>query len=146
MTAHGTTDRDIQALVYLTRRLREETYGAGKWDEAGIVVKLAELRGQNLASVVERILCHATDTEARTPGALLRPFLPPKPSERPKGAVQPPTKREACTRCGQSQPCHCTREDRAMTDEDGPLTAGMSPEEALKTMRAAVAASKGGRA
>lgn len=142
MSAHGTNDRDIQALTYLVRRLREETYGAGQWDEAGIVVKLTELRGQNLASVVERALCHATDPEAKTPGALLRPFLPPKPSERPKGHPHPPTKAEACRRCGQAQPCHCTREDRAATYDDEPTEGRMTKATALAQMRADVAASR----
>lgn len=110
MTAHGTNTRDIQALVYLTRRLRDETYGAGDWHEAGIAAKLSELAGQNLASVVERVLCHATDPEAKTPGALHRPFLPPKPSERGPQPFSPPKRDEACRTCGNRCPGRCVRD------------------------------------
>lgn len=82
MTAHGVTDRDLAALTYLAGRLREETYGCGTWDQRGLEVKVAEFRNQNLAVTVEQILRHATDPEAKTPGALHRKFSPPTPSER----------------------------------------------------------------
>lgn len=74
-------ERDVQALTYLAKRIRQDTIGAGKWDEAGIAAKLSELIGQNLAITVERVVRHAADTEARTPGAILRPFNPPPPVE-----------------------------------------------------------------
>jgi hypothetical protein len=82
MTAHGTTDRDLAALTYLAGRLRVETYGCGPWDQRGLEVKVAEFKNQNLTIVVEQILRHATDPEAKTPGALHRKFSPPMPSER----------------------------------------------------------------
>lgn len=74
-----TDDRDIQALTYLVARLRAETYGAGDWDQAGIHAILARFKGQNLATTIERAVCHAIDTNARTPAAMERPFLPPSP-------------------------------------------------------------------
>jgi hypothetical protein len=82
MTGHGVTNRDLAALTYLAGRLREETYGCGAWDQRGLEVKVAEFKNQNLAIVVEQILRHATDLEAKTPGALHRKFSPPMPSER----------------------------------------------------------------
>lgn len=71
-----TNDQDIRALTYLAKRLRDETHGANRWDEAGIAAKVAELKGQQLSQVAERVIRHAADTQAKTPGAILRPFIP----------------------------------------------------------------------
>lgn len=72
----GLNDQDARALTYLARRIRQETTGAAEWDEAGIYAKVTELRGQSLAQAIERVTRHAADIEARTPGAILRPFTP----------------------------------------------------------------------
>lgn len=72
----GTNERDLRALAYLATRLRTETMGAGKWDDNGIWPILKKLEGQNLAVVIERVARHAADPEAKTPGAILRPFVP----------------------------------------------------------------------
>ena len=72
----GTNERDLRALAYLATRLRTETMGAGKWDDNGIWPILKKLEGQNLAVVIERVTRHAQDPEAKTPGAILRPFVP----------------------------------------------------------------------
>lgn len=83
MSGRGTTDQDARALVYLARRLRDETHGCNRWDEAGTwPVFRDELIGQNLALSMERVMCHATDPEAKGPGSIKRPFTPPKPSDR----------------------------------------------------------------
>lgn len=74
-----TTPRDVQALTYLARRLRDETMGAGAWDEAGTHAVISKLVGQSLAIAAERVLHHAADPKAQTPGAILRPFTPPGP-------------------------------------------------------------------
>ena len=74
-----TTPRDAQALTYLARRLRDETMGAGAWDEAGTHAVISKLVGQSLAIAAERVLHHAADPKAQTPGAILRPFTPPGP-------------------------------------------------------------------
>lgn len=71
-----TTDQDARALTYLARRLRAETHGARAWDEAGTYTAVVKYVGQNLAETVERITRHAADPEARTPGAIARPFVP----------------------------------------------------------------------
>jgi hypothetical protein len=71
-----TNDQDARALTYLARRLRTETHGAASWDEAGTYSAIAKYVGQNLAETVERVTRHAADPEARTPGALGRPFIP----------------------------------------------------------------------
>lgn len=74
-----TTPRDAQALTYLARRLRDTTHGAGAWDEAGTHAVISKLVGQSLAIAAERVLHHAADPKAQTPGAIMRPFTPPGP-------------------------------------------------------------------
>lgn len=89
-----TNDQDARALTYLARRLRAETHGASKWDEAGTYTAVSKYVGQNLAETVERITRHAADREARTPGAIGRPFIP---------EAQPATRRDDVPthlRCG----------------------------------------------
>lgn len=118
-----TTDRDAQALAYLAGRLRDETPGARKWDDAGTFQVLkAELVGKNLAMSVEAVLCHATDTEAKTPGSLRRPFNPPRPSDKPKDRAHPPKRGEDCRRHpGQwADNCGGCAADRRAADDDPP--------------------------
>jgi hypothetical protein len=115
-----TNDQDARALTYLARRLRTETHGCREWDDAGTYAKIAELIGQNLALTVERVLCHATDPEARTPGSLHRPFTPPKPSSQEPARPHPPKRHEQCRRCGGVLPaCACTR-DHLAAESDPP--------------------------
>ena len=71
-----TTKRDLQALHYLAKRLRDETYGAGEWHDNGLTAVLAKLEGHNLQITIERVTRHAADAEARTPAAIERPFVP----------------------------------------------------------------------
>lgn len=113
-----TTDQDARALTYLARRLREETHGCREWDEIGTWAKVRELIGQNLALSMERVMCHATDPEAKTPGAILRPFVPAKPSERDPEPFRNPKADEACKTCNGwgCAPSRCSRE-RAVTEE-----------------------------
>lgn len=73
------TDQDAQALTYLATRLRAETPGAGKWDDAGTYSVIAGLIGQSLAVTIERVVRHAADKDAKTPGAIKRPFVPDAP-------------------------------------------------------------------
>lgn len=71
-----TTDQDARALTYLACRIRKETHGCREWDDAGTYAVIAELVGQSLAQTVERVTRHAADPEAKTPGAIKRPFVP----------------------------------------------------------------------
>lgn len=80
MSGKGTTDQDARALTYLARRLRDETHGCASWDEAGTWAVVRTLIGQNLALTIERVTRHAIDPEAKTPGAIKRPFTPPAAS------------------------------------------------------------------
>lgn len=79
-----TNDQDARALTYLARRIRKETHGCREWDDAGTYAVIAELIGQNLAITIERVTRHAADPEAKTPGAIRRPFTPeaPRPGHR----------------------------------------------------------------
>lgn len=89
-----TTIRDAQALTYLATRLRDETHGCAKWDQAGTYAVIRELIGQNLAETIHRIVGHALDPEARTPGAIRRPFVPTRTDE--PGRRQPAKAGEDC--------------------------------------------------
>lgn len=72
---------DAQALTYIAVRLRQETYGCAKWDHAGTFSVIRELIGQNYSETLHRVIGHAMDPEARTPGAIRRPFVPKRPDE-----------------------------------------------------------------
>jgi hypothetical protein len=140
----GLTDQDARALTYLARRLRAETHGCREWDDAGTYAVIAKLIGQNLAITVERVLCHATDPEAKTPGAISRPFLPPKPSDQPKARPTPLRREEQCSRCGERKgDCACKREHLAATYDDETPAERMDREAAMAAARAALVAAKG---
>jgi hypothetical protein len=93
----GLTDQDARALTYLACRIRKETRGAREWDEAGTFAEVAKLVGQNLAITIERVTRHAADVEAKTPGAIRRPFVPAAPGPE---AWRPLKPEEACRNCG----------------------------------------------
>lgn len=101
-------DQDVRALTYLAKRVRDDTHGAGRWDEAGIAAKVSELRGQELAQAVERVVRHAADRDAKTPGAILRPFTPDAPTVSSRVPFDPALFCDICFK----------REDRH-TDHDG---------------------------
>lgn len=86
--------RDAQTLTYLAVRLRQETYGCGKWDHAGTYSVIRELIGQGFAENLHRVIGHAMDPEARTPGAMRRPFVPKRQDE--PGRRQPAKAGEDC--------------------------------------------------
>jgi hypothetical protein len=117
----GLTDQDARALTHLARRLRTETHGCKDWDEAGTWAVVKALIGQNLALTIERVTRHAIDPEAKTPGAIKRPFLPPAASE-----VEPkrgnPKRGEDCKRHPGQWPDICAgcRVDRAAAPTDPP--------------------------
>lgn len=116
------TDQDARALTHLAVRLRAETHGCARWDAEGtyVVIK-AELVGKSLPYAVEAVLCHATDPEARTPGAIKRRFTPPRPSTEPQ-RMHPPRRGQDCPHHpGQwATSCGGCAADRAAAD--GPET------------------------
>ena len=142
-----TTDQDARALTYLAKRLREETHGANRWDEAGIYAIVAKLTGRNLALVVEQVTRHAADVDAKTPGAINRPFTPEAPKanrwEPPKAADQcPHHPGQWATSCG-----GCVA-DKHAADETPRPPAAVRPadptraDDALKASRAALLATR----
>ena len=92
-------ETDVRALTYLAKRIRTETHGCGPWDEAGIAAKIGELKGQGLSQAAERVIRHAGDREARTPGAILRPFLPDPQADRTPHVRRTPA--DYCADCSQ---------------------------------------------
>lgn len=77
-------DQDARALTYLACRIRKETRGAREWDDAGTFAVISELIGQNLPLTIERVTRHAGDVDAKTPGAIKRPFVPAAPVAGPR--------------------------------------------------------------
>ena len=113
------TDQDARALTYIAKRLREETHGANRWDEAGIHAVVAKLIGRNLPATVEQITRHASDPDAKTPGAINRPFLPDAPKSE---THRPPRKTEECPiHAGQwRESCSACAADRLAGDTTRP--------------------------
>lgn len=101
----GTTDQDARALTYLARRLRDETHGCARWDDAGTYAVIARLVGQNLALTIERVTRHAADPEARTPGAIERPFVP-DPTKPPTPRRDWPDDAHRCRTCSLDKAGH----------------------------------------
>jgi hypothetical protein len=100
-----TNDQDLRALTYLARRLRDETSGCRQWDEAGTYACLKDaLAGQNLLIATQRVLGHATDPEAKTPGAIKRPFTPEPTVDVPRRERFDP--RKVCHVCSQPEVGH----------------------------------------
>ena len=89
-----TSEQDLRALAYIATRLRAETHGAAKWDDAGLWSVLKKLEGHSLALTVERVTRHAADSEARTPAAIERPFVPDAPKS--AGVRYPPKRDQEC--------------------------------------------------
>lgn len=122
MSGHGVTERDLTAIVYLVGRLRQETHGANTWDELGIAAKVRELVGQNLEITLERVLRHAADPEAKTPGAIHRGFLPPAASEKTPTKRGNPKAGEDCPQHPGQWPDNCagcrTEPVKAYNDHD----------------------------
>jgi hypothetical protein len=136
---------DAQALTWIARRLREDTHGCGPWDAAGTYAIIAELVGQNLAETVHRVIGHALDPEARTPGSIRRPFVP-KRDEPTGGRVKPAKAGEDCKRhpgeyVGSCRACLVdvisTEHDFVLADDD--RTAGRALREQIRARRLGVA-------
>lgn len=108
MSGRGVIDQDLGALVHLARRLREETYGCGPWDEPGVAKAVADMKTWNLEVAVEQILRRATDPDARTPKAMLhRSSSARLPSEKPKYAGPVKRTEECPLHMGQPKPPYC---------------------------------------
>ena len=116
-----TTPRDVQALTYLARRLRDDTMGAGPWDAAGTNAIISKFVGQNLALTIERVTRHAADPTARTPGAIERPFVPDAPVAGPRFPARAGAVDECRTHPGEhADNCRNCAADRLVRDETPP--------------------------
>ena len=130
-----TTDQDLRALTYLARRLRDETHGCAQWDEAGTFACLKDAyAGQNLLLTIQRLIGHACDPDARTPGAVKRPFTPDLPPDVPPRIPYDP--RKVCHICG-----HREHEHNRDTHEFVSVAAarGVRSSPAPESIRAAIA-------
>lgn len=100
----GLTPADARALAWLAKRVRQETSGCAPWDEPGIMAELRRCEGHSVAVTVERVIRHAADPTAQTPGAIRRPFLPEVPTS---GPPRPPRAGEHCRTCGKRLTATC---------------------------------------
>lgn len=141
------TEHDARALAHLAARLREETFGANRWDQPGIWAEVRALIGQNLAVTIERVARHAADPDAKTPGAIRRPFTPGPPEPTRELDVAPVGSR--CTVCGE-QEFRCASLWSGEHPFTRPIPRDVDPEvrrraaEARATARAGIAAARGG--
>lgn len=130
-----TNDQDARALTYLAQRLRAETHGASKWDEAGTYTAVAKYVGQNLAETVERITRHAADKEARTPGAIHRPFVPDAQPDKWRPNVLPANER--CSVCSHAK--HATKCPQCAPNDDHTFVAACDVADRKRTPEAMAA-------
>ena len=137
------TKGDVQALTWLATRLREDTHGCGHWDAQGTYAVISEHIGHNLAETLHCVVGHALDPEARTPGAIRRPFIPKRPEE--PGRRQPAKAGEDCRRhpgeyVGSCRACRVdglgTEHDVVLADQD--RSAGRRLREQLRARRLGV--------
>ena len=138
-----TNDQDARALTYLACRIRKETKGAREWDEAGTHAVIAELVGHNLAMTVERVTRHAADPEAKTPGAIRRPFVP----DPPKSEIRYPAKPDDECRAHPGEwadTCRACAADRLTGEASKPRQARLDPEHVKSHADRARAALRGG--
>jgi hypothetical protein len=134
-----TNDRDIQALTYLATRLRTETMGAGEWDQAGTHAVISRFKSHNLAVTIERVTRHAADTEARTPGAMERPFVPAPPVAGPrtnaKAGDPDECRRHVGEHVGTCRPCAVDHIPHPEDPADGHTEAGRALLEEIRKRR-----------
>jgi hypothetical protein len=137
------TKGDVQALTWLATRLREDTHGCGQWDAQGTYSVISEHLGHNLAETLHCVVGHALDPEARTPGAIRRPFVPKRIEE--PGRRQPAKAGEDCKRhpgeyVGSCRACLVdvisTEHDPVLADDD--RTAGRALREQIRARRQGV--------
>lgn len=155
------TKDDIPNLVGLALRTRKETPNAGPWDQHGTyVIFEREFVGQSWNIVLDRVLRHSSDPEAKNPAAIKRRFEPMRPEERAAvvreedrklGRRQSPRRSEECrTHPGEWPPPNCrpcATEDRAVEyegarDSEPTVAPTSSGRAAWDEMRAAI---KGGQ-
>lgn len=134
--------RDVPSLTHLAMRIRQETRGAGPWDEPGTAKIIAELVGRNLHITTEHIIRNAADPKAKNPGVLRGGYTPPPP---PGEKVRPLRREDQCARCGGPKAnCHCTREHHAIDHrDDREPVAKLTGAEAVKRMRDAIGKNRG---
>ena len=121
------TDQDARALAYLARRIRADA-NLSRWDEPGILAALAGSQTWSLAVAAERVIRHAADPTAETPGAIRRPFLPDAPAGT---APRPPRRDEACPVCNRYR-------DQCDDPEHRPQPAAPDPATHIARIRASL--------
>lgn len=106
------TDLDLSAIAHLVTATRA-AHKLAAWDRHGIDQVLASLKHLDVHELATRALGHARDPEARTPGAIRRPFTPIAP---PETGIRNPRAGEACAICQRwPHQCVCTDDNDKRT-------------------------------
>lgn len=121
-----TTDQQRRALTYLTRTLRDDTYGAGPWDEPGIMAALTRVRGLDIGTVAMAAMRAAADPTIKTPAMIGDPsssvYVERVGREK---ARRHPSPASACATCGRDLADSCCDAPAAR-----PVPTGRYPEQA----------------
>jgi hypothetical protein len=96
-----TNDQQRRALAYLTKTYRASVYGAGEWDEPGIMAALTRVQHVDLGMVVMAAMRCAGDPSIRTPAMIGDPSSSVYVEKvGPERARRHPTPEVACKTCG----------------------------------------------
>jgi hypothetical protein len=104
-----TTEQQRRAIAYLTKGLRETTYGATKFDEPGIMAALSKVQHLDVGTVTMAAMRCAADPSIKTPAMIGNPSSSVY-VERvgPERARRHPTPETACRTCGRDvTTCGC---------------------------------------
>jgi len=69
-------EQEQRAIVFLTRRAREQLHGARNWDETGIAAAVAKVAHLHLVDIANAAMRAADDRNLETPGAIGNPQAP----------------------------------------------------------------------
>lgn len=120
------TDDRVRMLAHLACASRP--HGAPTWDEPGVVPRIRDLigRGFGMQEVIDRVLAHAWDATAKTPGTILTPKSRPAVESNP--VPFPVARAEEC-RLHPGEPpgmCRACAADR-LVDDSTPLPPRQDP-------------------
>jgi len=102
------TDQQRRALCYLTKTYRASIYGAGEWDEPGIMAALTRVQNIDLGMVTMAAMRCAADSSIKTPAMIGDPTSSVY-VERvgPERAKRNPSPAECCHTCGRTYTGAC---------------------------------------
>ena len=127
-----TTDQQRRAIAYLTRAERDATYGAGAWDEPGVMAALNKVRHLNVGIVTMAAIRCAADPTIKTPAMIGDPSSSVY-DERvgPERARRNPKREDSCRTCGRELTDSCCDRPSGRPDPSADLAARAAEARAL---------------